>query len=81
MAEVFIVSAEGFIGKVTDKLRRTQPLKLGCRSEAIAPTGCPIMSEVFIVDKYEVAISDGENRWYMGKDKCVEAGQPFSGLF
>ena len=81
MAEVFIVKDEGFVGNVPDKLRRTHPLELTCRSEAIAPSGCPIMSTVFIVDKHEVAISDGENKWYLGSDKYVEAGQAFSGLF
>jgi len=85
MAEVFITKAEGFVGNVPDTLRRAHPLELSCRSEAIAPAGCPIMSACLIVDKMKAAISDGENKWYMRDDggnvKFVEAGQEFSGLF
>lgn len=81
MAEVFITNSEGYTGPTTNNLKRARPLELTSRSEAIAPAGCPIMSTCFIVDKFDVAICDGEDKWYMGSDKFVEAGQPFSGLF
>lgn len=81
MAEVYITNSVGFTGPTTNHLKRTRPLELASRSEAIAPAGCPIMSTCFIVDKFEVAVCDGEDKWYLGGDKYVEAGQAFSGLF
>lgn len=81
MAEVFVTSSDGYTGPTTGSLKRARPLALTCRSEAIAPAGCPIKSTCLIVDKYDVAICDGENRWYLGRDKYVEAGQPFTGLY
>lgn len=81
MAEVFITNSVGYTGQATGNLKQARPLELTCRSEAIAPAGCPIMSTCFIVDKSDVAICDGEDKWYLGSDKYVEAGQSFSGLF
>lgn len=84
MAEVFITNSEGYTGQATRNLKRARPLEMASRSEAIAPAGCPIMSQIFVVDKNDVAICDGEDRWYMYVDKevkHVEAGQPFSDLY
>lgn len=84
MAEVFITNSEGYTGPATGNLKRARPLEMASRSEAIAPAGCPIMSHVLIVDKNDVAICDGEDKWYMyknGENKYVEAGQPFSALY
>lgn len=84
MAEVFITNSEGYTGPTTAKLPRSRPLEMAARSEAVAPAGCPIMSACLIVDKNNVAICDGEDRWYMYIDKevkYVEAGQPFSNLY
>jgi hypothetical protein len=39
------------------------------------------MATIFVVDKMDVVISDGENNWYREADKPVAAGQPISALF
>lgn len=84
MRDIYILNPEGYTGPTTNNFPRARPLELACRSEAIAPAGCPIRSTAFIVDKQNAAFCDGEDRWYTNIDnevKYVDAGQPFSNLY
>lgn len=66
-------------------LSRVFPVELGANIDGIAPAGLPIMSTCFIVEKMDVAISNGRDEWYAtaenGSVKYIAAGQPWSDLF
>lgn len=62
-------------------LPSTQTWDMAAVSTDILPSGCPIMSSIFVVDKMDVVICDGEGNWYHEADKPVAAGQPISELF
>lgn len=66
-------------------LKRVYPLELADPDETgIAPAGCPIMSVCMIVSKMKMAVSDGEDHWFLaGSDsgKSVAAGESWAGLF
>ena len=69
-----------------DDLETSHPYPLCARSEAILPADCPIMSNLFVVDKMDVVVSDGENGWYRTAPgtkevKSATAGQAISDLF
>lgn len=57
------------------------PYDIAGKSTDTLPADCPIMTTVFVVDKMDVVISDGEGNWYREADKPVAAGQPISALF
>lgn len=67
------------IGKA--KMPFTVAHEMAAKSTDILPSGSPIMSTIFVVDKMDVVISDGEDHWYREADKPVDAGQPISVLF
>jgi hypothetical protein len=54
---------------------------MAAKSNETLPVGKPIMATIFVVDKMDVVISDGENNWYREADNPVAAGQPISALF
>lgn len=54
---------------------------MAAKSTDTLPSGCPILSTIFVVDKVDVCFCDGENNWYREADKPVAAGQPISALF
>lgn len=67
-------------------LKRVYPLELADPDvNCIAPAGCPIMSNCFIVEKMDAAISDGKDNWFrIGDDgtvKSIAAGESWAGLF
>ena len=65
-------------------LPRSYPVELGDTVDGTAPAGLPIMSTCFIVDKMDVAICDGKDRWYItsgGNVKSIAAGQTWAELF
>ena len=59
------------------------PIELADRVEEgrIAPAGCSIMSSCFLVNKYDVAVCDGQDNWYIKSGRCIKAGQPWSDLY
>ena len=61
--------------------RSEQPYDIAAVSSETLPSGCPIMTTIFVVDKIGVAFSDGQDNWYRESDKPVAAGQPISALF
>lgn len=68
-----------FVG--APNLPSTQTWDMAGLSTDILPANCPIMSTIFVVDKMDVAICDGEGNWYREAGKPVKAGQPISALF
>lgn len=62
-------------------MKSTQEPSIRVRSDQIMPKGMALGTAVFIVDKMDIAMSDGRDNWYREKDKPVPAGQPFSALF
>lgn len=62
-------------------LPNTQTWDMAALSTDTLPSGCPIMSTIFVVDKMDVVICDGENNWYRKTDTPVTAGQLISSLF
>lgn len=69
-----------------DDIETAHPFDMGARSEAILPADCPIMSNIFVVDKMDVVFCDGENGWYRtdsdtGEVRTATAGQAISTLF
>lgn len=53
-------------------------------SDQLMPKGMGLGTQVFVIDKMDVAICDGKNNWYAGASGKVtvgQAGQPFSVLF
>ena len=64
-------------------LPRAYPVELAdtVASGNTAPAGCPIMSACFLVDKFDVAISDGEDGWYLKGGKSIRAGEPWANLY
>jgi len=60
------------------------PYEGGARSEATLPSGWPIRSTIFVVDKMDVVMCDGRDTWYRtanGTIKSAAAGQPISALY
>ncbi len=57
------------------------PYDMAAKSTDILPSGKPIMATIFVVDKMDVVVCDGNNKWYREADKPVAAGQPISALF
>lgn len=57
------------------------PYEGGARSGAPLPAGWPIRSAIFVVDKMDVIVCDGQDNWYREKDKPFPAGQPISAMF
>lgn len=80
----YLIREERSVCYKTD-LPRSYPVKLGDTINGTAPTGLPIMSTCFIVDKMEVAICDGKDHWCAtGSDgvvKSITAGQTWAELF
>ena len=68
---------------MTQLVKRTgeYPYDMAAKSHETLPVGKPIMATIFVVDKMDVVISDGENNWYREADKPIAAGQPISALF
>ena len=66
---------------VPDKDTKKHPYDLAARSEETLPFDCSIMTTLFVVDKMDVVVCDGDNRWYREADKPVASGQPISALF
>ncbi len=62
-------------------LGRVTPLELADNSDGIAPADCPIMSTCVIVDKMDVAVSDGRGGWYISSGKSIKAGDSWANLF
>jgi hypothetical protein len=67
------------IGKA--KIPFTVSHEMAAKSTDILPAGAPILSTIFVVDKMDVIVCDGENNWYREADKPVASGQPISALF
>lgn len=57
------------------------PYDMAAKSYETLPAGMPIMATIFVVDKMDVVICDGENNWYRRADTPVPAGSPISALF
>jgi hypothetical protein len=57
------------------------PYDMAAKSSDTLPSGCPIMTTLFVVDKIAVAFSDGEDNWYRNPDTPVAAGKAVSELF
>ena len=57
------------------------PYDMAGKSTDILPADCPVMTTIFVVDKMDIVVSDGENHWYRVADVSVAAGQPISTLF
>ena len=66
-------------------LARVFPVELADNIDGIAPAGLSIMSTCFIVEKMDVAVSNGRDQWYTtssdGAVKSITAGQSWSELF
>ena len=73
---VQVTESTQILGEISKK-----PYDIAARSDEVLPSGCPIMTNIFIVDKVSVAFSDGLDHWYREADKPVDAGQPISALF
>lgn len=70
------------IGKA--KMPFTVAHEMAAKSTDILPSGSPIMSTIFVVDKMDIVVCDGEDKWYSSVDGIVtsaNAGQPISALF
>lgn len=67
------------IGKA--KMPFTIAYEMAAKSTDILPSGAPVMSTIFVVDKMDVVVCDGEDNWYREADKPIAAGQPISALF
>ena len=67
------------------ELPHVSPLELVDNITGTAPAGMPIMSTCFIVEKMNVAISDGNDGWYANDDNgsvvSITAGQSWAELF
>lgn len=57
------------------------PPELSVMSTEIMPSGLPIGSSAFIIDKIAVAFCDGKDHWYRKADQFFNSGQPWSVLF
>ena len=67
--------------KFDDDFNFVTPVELAVKSHEIMPSGLPINSSAFIIDKIAVAFCDGEDHWYREADKPFDAGQPWSAMF
>ena len=57
------------------------PYYMAAKSNGVLPSNLPIMAAIFVVDKMDIILCDGENNWYREADKPVAAGKPISALF
>lgn len=64
-----------------DTFMTAHPYDMAAKSTDTLPHDCPIMTNIFVVDKMDVVVCDGEDNWYREADKPVAAGQPISALF
>jgi len=69
-------------GKVVpDKDTTKHPYDIAARSDETLPFGCSINTTIFIIDKMDVCVCDGNDQWYRKADTPVASGQPISALF
>lgn len=69
-------------GKVVpDKDTTKHPYDIAAMSTELLPSGCSIMTTIFVIDKIDVCFCDGNDNWYREADKPVPSGQPISALF
>ena len=69
-------------GKVVpDKDTKKHPYDIAARSEELLPFGCSIMTTIYVVDKMDFCVCDGNDQWYSNPDCPVASGQPISALF
>lgn len=67
-----------------DTFMTAHPYDMAAKSTDILPYDCPIMTNIFVVDKMDVVVCDGDDKWYSSVDGVVtsaNAGQPISALF
>ena len=57
------------------------PYDMAAKSTDILPSDKPIMATIFVVDKMEFIVCDGNNNWYREANRPVAAGKPISELF
>ena len=64
-------------------LPRAYPVELADTTAGgnTAPAGCPIMSSCFLIDKFDVAVCDGQDNWYIKGGKSIRAGEPWANLY
>ena len=64
-----------------DIFTTAHPYDLAAKSTDVLPAGCPMMTRLFVVDKMDVIVCDGEDNWYREADNPKPAGQFISILF
>jgi len=80
MTDVFDIIKVDADGNVTERKKCTAP-SVRVLSTEIMPKNYCLGAEAFIVDKMDVAFSDGKGNWYRKADTPVVAGNPWSALF
>lgn len=76
----FITKSDGY----SLQIPHVNPTELADTSDGIAPSGFPIMSSCFIVDKMDIAVCDGSDKWYIATGTgvaSIEAGQAWAELY
>lgn len=68
-------------GIAGDVFVTAHPYDMVAKSTDTLPADCPAMTCIFVVDKMDAIVCDGENNWYREADKPVASGQPISALF
>ena len=78
-----IVRRDERVGNFTG-IPREFPVDIAANIEDTAPAGLPIFSTCFVVEKLDIAFSDGKDNWYAHSGSgvvSIKAGQPWSALF
>jgi hypothetical protein len=57
------------------------PVELAMKSTEMLPGNVPARSVIWVTDKMDIAVYDGDGNWYREADKPVAVGQPISALF
>ena len=78
--EILKLADDGTVLGVETKRTWMLPVK----STDMIPKDCPIYTQAFVVDKLDIAVCDGEDKWYAqgsGGVVSATAGQSWSALF
>lgn len=81
MTEVYELLKVAEDGTVEEAHTGRRAPVIAVKSTDVAPKGLPIYTQVFCVDKFAVAICDGEDKWYSDADTYITAGQTWAELF
>lgn len=76
----YIVKSSGY----SFQLPHVNPVELADTTEGTAPSGLPILSSCFLVDKMDFAVCDGNDKWYIATGDgvaCIQAGKSWANLY